>query len=193
MIGDCEECGSKSGEQCFAPKGVLCGMVALRGPPRLWGDGQCEGCGVGKWMLHLPDCPVVLKNRVDAGYVPGEKGINPKDLIGATKAPLSLLPWAGLTQVAAVFALGAKKYGPHNWREKGKAVQHMTYVEAAMRHLAAYIDGETIDPESGVSHLAHVAAGMLILTDAVACGNAVDNRPTPAPTAELMALQAKKV
>lgn len=121
---------------------------------------------------------------------PGQ-GINPKDLIGAKKAPLSLMPQSALVQIAPVFALGARKYGAYNWREAGKAVQHMTYVEAAQRHLASYIDGETIDPESGASHLAHVAAGMMILLDAIACGNAVDNRPTPAPTAELLKLQTK--
>lgn len=118
-------------------------------------------------------------------------GVNPKDSIGATKAPLGLLPWSGLVQVAEVMGLGARKYGPHNWREPGKAVQHMTYCEAALRHLAAYIDGQSIDPESGQSHLAHVAACALILLDASAMGNAVDNRPTAGVAAELMALHGK--
>lgn len=119
---------------------------------------------------------------------PTDKGVNPKDQIGATKTPLGLLPWTGLIRVARVMALGARKYGPYNWRTKGQAVQHMTYCEAALRHLAAYIDGQSIDPESGENHLAHVAACALIVLDAEACGNSVDNRPVPGVAAELMAL-----
>lgn len=140
--------------------------------------------------IHDIDTAVsaMLEHKKNAAQV----GINPKDLVGATKAPLGLLPWTALIQVAPVFALGAAKYGPYNWRERGKPVQHMTYVEAAFRHLAAYVDGETTDPESGVSHLAHAVAGLLILLDASAVGNSKDNRPTPGVAAELLAIQAKK-
>lgn len=118
-------------------------------------------------------------------------GLNPKDLIGATKSPLGLIPWTALVQVAPVFALGARKYGAYNWRTPGQPVQHMTYVEAAFRHLAAYTDGQTIDPESGSSHIAHAICGLLILLDAAAVGNAVDNRPTPGNAAEVMALYSQ--
>lgn len=115
-------------------------------------------------------------------------GLNPKDLVGSSKTPLGLLPWSALVQVAGVFAVGAKKYGSYNWRTKGQPVQHVTYVEAAFRHLAAYMDGQTIDPETGCNHLAHAACGLLILLDASAVGNSIDNRPTPGNAAEIMAL-----
>jgi hypothetical protein len=124
-----------------------------------------------------------------AGFEPKAAGINPKDILGAQKTPLGLLPWTALIQVAKVFAVGAKKYGAYNWRTPGQPVQHVTYVEAAFRHLAAYMDGQTIDPETGCNHLAHAACGLLILLDANAVGNAIDNRPTPGNAAELMALK----
>lgn len=116
-------------------------------------------------------------------------GLNPKDLVGAVKTPLGLLPWTALVQVAGAFAVGAEKYGAYNWRTPGQPVQHVTYVAAAFRHLAAYMDGQTIDPETGCNHLAHAACGLLILLDASAVGNAIDNRPTPGNAAELMALK----
>lgn len=130
----------------------------------------------------------------DHGRLPCEKhpaetaGINPKDIVGATKTPLGLLPWTALVQVSKVFEVGAKKYGAYNWRTKGQPVQHVTYVEAAFRHLAAYMDGQTTDPETGCNHLAHAACGLLILLDASAVGNAIDNRPTPGNAAEIMSL-----
>jgi hypothetical protein len=134
-----------------------------------------------------PTRPAGVPDQADFGHV--DLGINPKDIIGSTKTPLGLLPWTALVRVSRVFALGAKKYGPFNWRTPGKPVQHVTYCEAALRHLAAYLDGETIDPESGESHLAHAACGLLILLDAQAIGNSIDNRPIAGLASELMALK----
>lgn len=117
---------------------------------------------------------------------PKPAGINPKDQIGAAKPPMHLLPGAALVEMAMVMGEGARKYGPHNWREPGKAVQSQTYTSAAIRHILAYQDGEDIDPESGRPHLALAMAGLGILIDAKACGNCVDNRPAPAPTAQMI-------
>lgn len=125
----------------------------------------------------------------DARARAATEGLNPKDLVGASKTPLGLLPWTALVQVAKVFEVGAAKYGAYNWRTEGQPVQHVTYVAAAFRHLAAYMDGQTIDPETGCNHLAHAACGLLILLDASAVGNAIDNRPTPGVAAEIMALR----
>lgn len=86
--------------------------------------------------------------------------------------------------VSKVMELGAKKYGPYNWR--GNAVLATVYVEAAMRHLLAYLDGEALDPESGQPHTAHVAACMGILLDAEATGNLDDDRPTPGAAGRLI-------
>jgi len=102
-------------------------------------------------------------------------GLNPKDAVGLTKAPLRLVPPVGLVQVAKVMAHGAEKYGPYNWRES--KVRYSVYIEAALRHLYAAMDGEDNDTEAGAPHLASVAACMLILLDAVSLGSFVDDRP----------------
>lgn len=89
---------------------------------------------------------------------------DPKGAAGALKCPLHLLPPHSIRETANVLKTGAEKYGPYNWR--GSNVCASTYVGAMMRHLTSWWDGELIDPESGISHLAHVAASAMIVLDA---------------------------
>lgn len=111
------------------------------------------------------------------------KGLaNPKDALGAKKPPLTLVPPALAIYTSRVMELGAKKYGPYNWREF--PVKYTVYIEAAMRHLYAAFDGEDIDPESNMPHIAHAAACMAILLDALALGNLIDDRPIKGPAAK---------
>lgn len=141
----------------------------------------------GLIVTHHPDAV----RYPDVAEIPGvpnqnaEHTTNPKDLIGDTKVQMHLVPPAAVVQMAGVMALGADKYGAYNWREND--VRATVYASAALRHLAAWQDGETLDPESGESHLAHVAACMAILLDAGANGNLVDDRPLPGPAASVLA------
>jgi dATP/dGTP diphosphohydrolase len=114
-----------------------------------------------------------------------EPGINPKDALGLKKPPLRLVPSSALFYMARVMGLGAAKYGPYNWRER--KVRRSIYLEAAMRHILSALDGEDIDPESGVPHEAHAAACMGIVLDALATGNLVDDRPVKGAAARLIA------
>lgn len=112
---------------------------------------------------------------------------NPKDAIGRAKTPMHLIPPTFLVEVANVMGFGAftKGYGPYNWRDASVAAT--VYLSAAQRHLAAFLDGENLDPESGQPHTAHAAACMAILGDAFATGNVVDDRPKPGRAAAMMA------
>jgi hypothetical protein len=102
-----------------------------------------------------------------------------------------LVPAGALIQMAGVMQLGAEKYGPFNWRKD--PVEAMTYVHAAMRHLTSWVDGESVDPESGESHIAHVASCMAILLDANACGTMIDDRPHQGTAADLIRAKSKPV
>jgi len=137
-------------------------------------DSKCEN--------PEPPCSVPFELR-GCSKVP-EGMDNPKDLIGMTKPPLRLVPGALLLHCARVMALGAKKYGPYNWREK--AVRYTVYLEAAMRHLISALDGEEIDPESGEPHTAHVASCMGIILDAKSLGKLINDLPIPGKSAELI-------
>lgn len=101
-------------------------------------------------------------------------GTDPKGQAGATKCPLWLIPPEPMEEAAWVHALGAKKYGPWNWRKN--KVSASTYISAILRHLNAWRNGEDKDPESGRSHLAHIVASCFILMDAALFGNLVDDR-----------------
>ena len=111
-------------------------------------------------------------------------GDNPKDLLGMQKVPLRLVPPALSIFAAKALELGAKKYGPYNWRQN--RVLRSIYIEAAMRHLLAALDGEDSDPESGLPHEAHAAACMAILLDAKENGNLIEDRPAPGPASALI-------
>jgi hypothetical protein len=75
----------------------------------------------------------------------------------AAKPRVSLLPMDVLAEVIAVFEYGAEKYGAENWRNVEPAER---YRDAAFRHVFM---AEGDDPESGVDHLAHGIASLMIL------------------------------
>ena len=70
------------------------------------------------------------------------------------KLKWSLLPIAPLKEVVKVYMFGAEKYGEGNWQKLENP--KVRYYDAAMRHLLDWKDGEKINEESGLSHLAHV-------------------------------------
>ncbi len=105
---------------------------------------------------------------------------NPKEGLGIKKACLRYTPAALVLWVGEVMKTGAVKYGPFNWREN--PVEAMTYAEAIERHLLAWREGQDNAEDSGLPHLAHIAASCAILLDADACGQMIDNRSQgPAP------------
>jgi len=82
----------------------------------------------------------------------GQKGVKPEQY--------GLIPVAALRDVARVYGYGATKYAENNWR-KGYSWR-WTY-DAMQRHLNAFWEGECLDPESGLPHLAHAAFHCLSL------------------------------
>lgn len=71
----------------------------------------------------------------------------------------ALIPVGALADIARVYGYGARKYSPNNWR---KGYPWSWSYSALQRHLNAFWDGEDLDPESGLPHLAH--AGFHVLT-----------------------------
>jgi hypothetical protein len=118
-------------------------------------------------------------------------GINPKDRLGLNKVRLSLVPPSSIIYQALAMEDGAVKYGPYNWRENKVVVS--IYIDAAMRHLQSYFDGEECAQDSKKPHLGHALACIGIIVDALETGNLVDDRPKPGAAARLIAeLEAKK-
>ena len=101
---------------------------------------------------------------------------NPKTAYGEAKPKMSDTPTIGLREMGKVFTGGAVKYGRFNWRDH--KVSATVYYDAAQRHIMAWFNGEDIDPESGISHLAHVMACCNIILDAQEKNMLNDNRAT---------------
>lgn len=123
--------------------------------------------GAGEWNAG----PADIEDEAILASYPDD---NPKTQYGEKKLKMSSTPVMPLQEMGKVFELGAKKYGRYNWRLH--AVSATVYYDAALRHLMAWFEGEDTDPESGVSHLAHVMACMAILMDAQKNGKLKDNR-----------------
>ena len=75
------------------------------------------------------------------------------------KPRMDLLPPKAIFEVAKVLGFGAEKYGPENWRLLDNLQGR--YTAGALRHIFAHMDGERLDPETNLSHLAHALCCLL--------------------------------
>jgi hypothetical protein len=104
------------------------------------------------------------------------EGINPKDIIGSTKVSFTKVPAVAIAHCAHAMMDGARKYDAYNWR--AKSVQASIYVDAALRHLLDWFEGEEDAQDSKVHHLGHAMACCAILLDCQENDRLVDDRPT---------------
>lgn len=77
------------------------------------------------------------------------------------KPRMSLLPFDALEQVAWTLNYGAEKYEPRSWAGVPNAEER--YLDATIRHLGKHADGELLDDESHMPHLAHAAVCCLFI------------------------------
>lgn len=89
------------------------------------------------------------------------------------KPNMSLLSSIAITELTKVLDFGAKKYSSHNWR---KGISSTRLIAAALRHLFAYLGGETCDPETGLNHVAHAMCCCMFLLELVVTHPKLDDR-----------------
>lgn len=112
------------------------------------------------FVTHQPceNCQsAILKANIDNIIV-----VNSFMKFDTDKLRYDLIPVSATRGLASVLTYGAKKYKPGNWKlvdDKDK------YVAALYRHLDAWRDGEKVDEESGLSHLAHAMTNIAFLLD----------------------------
>lgn len=78
--------------------------------------------------------------------------------IGKTRMDL-LDPYA-MEELSKVLTFGAQKYDDWNWAE---GIKFSRIVAATLRHIFAFLRGETFDPESGLHHMAHAMCGCMFI------------------------------
>lgn len=103
-------------------------------------------------FLKAGACPVT--------EVPGiiKQGVKYDD----DKLDWSLLPLEEMEDVVEVLMHGARKYPqPDNWKRVPDLKRR--YYNAAMRHVARYWQGEEMDQESYLPHLAHAICCLLFM------------------------------
>ena len=89
------------------------------------------------------------------------------------KPRFDLLPSRPLEYTAMVMQVGLEKYGHRNW-EKGMSWGRL--FGAMMRHAWAFWRGEWADKETGLPHLAHCMASILMLFELALCYKKGDDR-----------------
>lgn len=92
---------------------------------------------------------------------------------GSKDERFDLIPYEAVAEIARVYGMGAKKYDPHNWR---KGYDWGLSYAALMRHVTAFWNGEDLDPESGLPHMAHAGWHCLTLLTFMKDHEALDDR-----------------
>ncbi len=101
------------------------------------GEFQVFGASLGHANVTIPitDLPVSGALKHDGG-----------------KPDFSHISYELMETVARVREFGARKYSRNNWKKGFKVTRS---IAAALRHIVAFGNGQTNDPESGLTHLGH--------------------------------------
>jgi hypothetical protein len=168
-----------------------CGKVNAGNVASYWGwrGGDCD-YNIAAWRPHQPqpkqpyssderaewdvDGPLTISNEEAEKHQLKFHPNDPKGAAGAKKAPMHLLPPLPLMRLAWAMGHGAAKYGVNNFLDA--KVLASTYIGAIGRHWAQFSSGEDNDNESGLSHIALLAANCMILMAAADAGTLIDDR-----------------
>lgn len=95
------------------------------------------------------------------------------------KPQMDLLDTTALVELAKVLDFGAKKYDRFNWKA---GIKWSRVISAAMRHITAFNNGEDVDPETGISHMAHAMCNCMFLLNYIKEHPELDDRYKPYET-----------
>lgn len=95
-----------------------------------------------------------LKKRTVEKVIPLKDVLTEGQKFDDTKLRWTLFDFRALEETLKVLEHGARKYSPDNWKKVTPLKDR--YTNALLRHLIAWMHGEKDDPDSGLSHLAHL-------------------------------------
>ena len=120
--------------------------------------------------IALHDLPIKIYESEDMGFafVPKIETCNAEDndqtiKADAGKLRISLVPTEIIRAIARVREYGVKKYGE---KESWKKVELERYKDALLRHTLAFMDDEnSVDEESGLRHIEHMACNTAFILE----------------------------
>lgn len=98
---------------------------------------------------------------------------------GSKDRRYDLIPVGPLDDLSRLYAFGASKYAAHNWR---KGYPWSLSYAALQRHATQFWNGEDLDEETGLPHLAAVAFHAFALLEFAKSYREGDDRPPPSGT-----------
>lgn len=98
----------------------------------------------------------------------------------AGKPRMSLLSSQFLLGMGQVMQFGEKKYDKHNWRN---GIEVGRLLDAALRHILKWAEGNSLDDESGQDHLFHAAVDLMMAWETAYQRSQFDDRFTELPVA----------
>lgn len=78
------------------------------------------------------------------------------------KVDWAILPIDASKEIIKVFQFGAEKYARGNFLE-GDGLAYSRVLNSLLRHTYSFMQGEDLDPETGISHLAHAGCNIYML------------------------------
>ena len=124
----------------------------------------CGNCGIGYESKRCAKCrqEPFSEWQPKGDVLDSEPLAEQQAKADAGKPRPTLVPVSLIRAVTAVREHGTKKYGsPENWRK----VEPQRYRDALYRHWMDYLAGETVDKESGLPHLWHLACNVAFLIE----------------------------
>lgn len=131
---------------------------------------QCSDCK-GHYLDTHPDtkqyvCPYCHSTDSKVAFIE-EDELNADykkemaDRFNNGKPQWSMVDFKSLEDMVRVLEFGEKKYSRDNWK---KGLKTTEVVDSLLRHIYAYLNGEDIDPESGINHTGHIMCNAMFLS-----------------------------
>ena len=131
---------------------------------------ECLACGynycenASESMKHVyPNCgereTYILS--IEEGELNADYKEELADRFNDGKPQWSMVDFKSLEDMVRVLEFGAKKYSRDNWK---KGLKTTEIVDSMLRHIYAYLNGEDVDPESGINHTGHIMCNAMFLS-----------------------------
>ena len=139
-------------------------------------------------VVEVDKHQLIVKPSKEQTERPAEEIGNPKVGAASKKYSLRYMPLSANIEANRALENGAEKYGLCNWRDTN--VKASVYIDAALRHIAQWQEGQENASDSTVHNLGHAMASLAIIIDAQAQGVMIDDRPTASKDTDSLLLRA---